>query len=47
MTRDQRWLIRVTCRLRCIDVPGHLSRGHAADWLEAHGANMNYREFVA
>lgn len=47
MTRDQRWLIRVTCRLRRIDVPGHLSRGDAADWLEAHGANMNYREFVA
>lgn len=47
MTRDQRWLIRVTCRLRCIDVPGHLSRGDSADWLEAHGANMNYREFVA
>lgn len=47
MTRDQRWLIRVTCRLRHIDVPGHLSRGDAADWLEAHGANMNYREFVA
>ena len=47
MTRDQRWLIRVTCRLRGIDVPGHLSRGHAADWLQAHGANMNYREFVA
>ena len=47
MTRDQRWLIRVTCRLRRIDVPGHLSRGHAADWLEVHGANMNYREFVA
>lgn len=47
MTRDQRWLLRVTCRLRRIDVPGHLSRGRAADWLEAHGANMNYREFVA
>lgn len=47
MTRGQRWLIRVTCRLRRIDVPGHLSRGDAADWLEAHGANMNYREFVA
>lgn len=47
MTRDQRWLIRVTCRLRRIDVPGHLSRGDAADWLEAHSANMNYREFVA
>jgi len=47
MTRDQRWLMRVTCRLRRIDVPGHLSRGNAADWLEAHGANMNYREFGA
>ncbi|MGY4396699.1 hypothetical protein ACVWZA_001884 [Sphingomonas sp. UYAg733] len=47
MTRDQRWMIRVTCRLRGIDVPGHLSRGDAANWLEAHGANMNYREFVA
>lgn len=47
MTRGQRWLIRVTCRLRSIDVPGHLSRGDAADWLEAHGANLNYREFVA
>ena len=47
MTRDQRWLIRVTCRLRRVDVPGHLSRGDAADWLEAHGANLNYREFVA
>lgn len=47
MTRGQRWLIRVTCRLRRIDVPGHLSRGDAADWLEAHGANLNYREFGA
>ena len=46
MTRDQRWLIRVTCRLHCLDMPGHLSRGDAADWLEAHGANLNYREFV-
>jgi hypothetical protein len=46
MTRDQRWLVRVTCRLRGIDVPGHISRGAAADWLEQHGANMNYREFV-
>lgn len=47
MTRDQRWLIRVTCRLRNIDMPGHLSRANAAAWLEVHGANMNYREFVA
>ena len=47
MTRGQRWLIRVTCRLRGIDLPGQLSRGDAADWLEAHGANLNYREFTA
>ena len=47
MTRGQRWLIRVTSRLRRIDLPGHLSRGHAADWLEAYGANLNYREFVS
>lgn len=47
MTRGQRWLIRVTSRIRGIDLPGHLSRGHAADWLEAHGANLNYREFVS
>lgn len=46
-TSGQRWLIRVTCRVRHIDLPGHLSRGDAADWLEAHGANLNYREFVA
>ncbi len=46
-TSGQRWLIRVTCRVRHIDMPGHLSRGDAADWLEAHGANLNYREFVA
>lgn len=47
MTRGQRWLVRVTCRIRHIDLPGNLSRGDAADWLEAHGANLNYREFVA
>jgi len=47
MTRGQRWLIRVTCRLRRIDLPGHLSRGDAADWIEAHGGNLNYSEFVS
>ena len=46
-TRGQRWLIRVTCRLRRIDLPGHLSRGDAADWIEAHGGNLNYTEFVS
>lgn len=47
MTAGQRWLVRVTCRVRHIDLPGHLLRGEAADWLEAHGANLNYREFLA
>lgn len=46
MTTGQRWLVRVTCRIRNIDLPGHLSRGDAADWLDTHGANLNYREFV-
>ena len=46
-TRGQRWLIRVTCRLRRIDLPGHLSRGDAADWIEAHGGNLNYAEFAS
>lgn len=47
MTRGQRWLMRVTCRIRRIDLPGHLSRGGAADWLDANGANLSYREFAA
>jgi hypothetical protein len=47
MTRGQRWLMRVTCRIRRIDLPGHLSRGDAADWLDANGANLSYREFAA
>ncbi len=47
MTRGQRWLIRVTCRIRRVDLPGDLSRGEAADWLDENGANMNYREFVS
>ncbi|MCE7796512.1 hypothetical protein LWE61_08045 [Sphingobium sufflavum] len=47
MTAGQRWLVRVTCRVRHLDLPGHLLRGEAADWLEDHGANLNYREFVA
>ncbi len=46
MTADQRWLIRVTCRVLAIGMPGHLLRGQAADWLEEHGANLNYGEFA-
>ena len=46
MTVDQRWLIRVTCRVLTIAMPGHLLRGQAADWLEEHGANLNYGDFA-
>ena len=46
MTVEQRWLIRVTCRALAIAMPGHLLRGQAADWLESHGANLNYGNFV-
>jgi hypothetical protein len=45
MTADQRWLIRATCRVLRIAMPGHLLRGEAADWLEAQGANLNYGDF--
>ena len=33
MTADQGWLIRVTCRVLAIAMPGHLLRGQAADWM--------------
>lgn len=46
MTSGQRWLIRVTCRVLQLPMPGHLLRGQAADWLESHGANLNYGDFV-
>lgn len=46
MTADQRWLVRVTCRVLAIAMPGHLLRGQAADWLENHGANLNYGDFA-
>ena len=46
MTTDQQWLIRVTCRVLAIAMPGHLLRGQAADWLEKHGANLNYGDFI-
>jgi hypothetical protein len=46
MTADQRWLLRVTCRVLRMAMPGHLLRGQAADWLEEHGANLNYGDFA-
>lgn len=45
MTAGQRWLIRVTCRVLKIAMPGHLLRGQAAAWLDANGANLNYGDF--
>lgn len=46
MTADQRWLIRITCRVLRFGMPGHLLRGQAADWLEKNGANLNYGDFT-
>ena len=46
MTADQRWLVRLTCRVLRLPMPGHLLRGQAADWLEAQGANLNYENFL-
>ena len=43
MTMDQQDLIRATCALIEIDLPGHLMRGSAHDWLDAARANLRYR----
>lgn len=43
MTMDQQDLIRATCALLEIDLPGHLMRGSAHDWLDAAHANLRYR----
>ena len=43
MTMDQQELIRSTCALLEIDLPGHLMRGSAHDWLDASRANLRYR----
>lgn len=43
MTMDQQDLIRATCALLEIDLPGHLMRGSAHDWLDAARANLRYR----
>lgn len=45
MTADQQELIRATCALLEIDLPGHLLRGSAHDWLDQHHANLLYRGF--
>jgi hypothetical protein len=43
MTMGQQDLIRATCALLDIDLPGHLVRGSAHDWLDAARANLRYR----
>lgn len=43
MTMDQQDQIRATCALLEIDLPGHLLRGSAHDWLDAARANLRYR----
>ena len=43
MTMGQQDLIRATCALLEIDLPGHLLRGGAHDWLGSARANLRYR----
>ncbi len=43
MTMGQQDLIRATCALLEIDLPGHFMRGSAHDWLNAARANLRYR----
>ena len=43
MTDGQEALIRHTCAILQIDLPGHLLRGSAHDWVERMGANLRYR----
>lgn len=43
MTMGQQDLIRATCALLEIDLPGHLMRGSAHDWLDTARANLRYR----
>lgn len=42
MTMGQQDLIRATCALLEADLPGHLLRGSAHDWLDAARANLRY-----
>lgn len=43
MTMGQQDLVRATCALIETDLPGHLLRGSAHDWLDAARANLRYR----
>ncbi len=44
MTGGQRELVRVTATLLDLPLPEGMTRGSAADWLEANGANINYKK---
>lgn len=44
MSENQRHLVRVTAVLLDLLIPVEMNRGEAADWLERHGANLNYPE---
>lgn len=43
MTSGQQELVRATCALVELDLPGHVLRGSAHDWLERKRANLLYR----
>jgi hypothetical protein len=44
MTKGQRYEVIRTCQRLEIEAPCPMTRGQAADWLNANGANLNYRE---
>lgn len=46
MTVEQRALVLETAILLDLLIPDPLTRGEAADWLEAHGANLSYRSVL-
>ncbi|MDX3910181.1 MAG: hypothetical protein QHC67_10225 [Sphingobium sp.] len=43
MSTDQQEMIRATCALIEIDLPGQLLRGSAHDWLSSFRASLTYR----
>lgn len=43
MSRDQQELIRQTCAILEMDLPGHMNCGTAHDWLAQFRANLAYR----
>jgi len=43
MTAAQRYLLADTARILEIEIPDGMSRGTAADWLDAYGANVIHK----